>query len=200
MRFNRSSLSLLLILFAVVACGGNGGGGGGDDDDHASDAAPLPAQCNPGTHQCAFGGDEAGPLGDVACPAGYDCTFQCDMLGCGAIDCSAGGACTILCKEQGCGDITCGAGACDITCMGTTQACGAVVCGSGSCRVLDDGLSGPATGPIDCRESCACDVDCSGATGCPSMRCPEREGDACTSDNTSTGTCTSSVTPACQSC
>lgn len=197
MRFVRTALPLVLIALAV-ACGGRGGGNG-DDDDGPGDAGALPTQCNATTHECTFTGDELGPLGNVACPAGYSCTFACSMLGCGAIDCTQATACAIHCTEQGCGDITCGAGACDISCIGTTQACGAIVCGTGSCHVVDDGFQGPATSGIDCRQSCACDVDCSSASGCPEMRCPVR-GDACTSDNTNSGRCDSTVDPACQSC
>jgi len=200
MRFGRTGMPFLLIAFAlaVAGCGGHGGGGD-DDDDGTGDAGVLPSQCNSATHECTFVGDDAAPLGDVACPAGFSCTFQCSTSGCGAIDCTHGTACTIACQEDSCGDIACGAGSCDISCEGTSQACGAITCGTGRCHVVDNGLNGPATGAIDCRQSCACDVDCSGGTGCPAMRCPEH-GDACTSDNTSSGRCDSTVDPACQSC
>jgi hypothetical protein len=107
--------------------------------------------CDLGVRRCA----------DLACPAGFDCTIECDTGSCGDIDCRAAASCNIDCSgTAACGNILCGAGDCEVDCNGPT-----------SCPF------------IDCASSCRCEVTCSNSLACPSMSCPvAATGELCTED------------------
>lgn len=162
----------------------------GIDGNGGGDAGECPAVCT----ECVNG------TCIVRCEATLSCSSQ--------IMCPPGMPCQVICSgDRSCtGGVSCGdATSCDITCSFLRACGGLITCGAGPCTVACTGdrscngafdVGGVVAG-IDCTQSCACDVTCSGPMSCSEAElCPlypettcARPGNGCTSTPATCNTC-----------
>jgi hypothetical protein len=184
-----------------LVCNSNEDCSGGRTCDTAAgycvlNGKPCPEVCNScAQNLCFIDCANPGSCGNVECPSGFHCTIGCPTAGgCNDVDCSHGLGCTITCSSaEACGTIDCGSvtssAPCTVTCQ-TGSSCGTIECGRDKCTVTCSAADACKT--VTCESSCACDVECAGASCPATMVCPTQPGNKlCTTDGTPTAPCDS---------
>lgn len=151
-------------------------GGSRDRTDGSPPGDGPPAQqcpafcstCEEATGRCQID-CQAQSCSNIICPAGFECTLQCQGDGaCAAGDISCTGSCVINCDgDAACETITvrCGGDECSIFCVGKDACDNGVHCDATSCAVLCSGSFACEDGGGACCNSAPCGSRCTAQNG-----------------------------------